>query len=217
MISYRFLCVLVLILNNCLLEATLLFPAASVLQITASIAAPIEIPGRKLYWDWGFQMNYDLPFNVKQFYNAPIWPDKFDDRKRRSIEALEQNSTIVWHSDHLKYHKEAGHGDNKHSNDFTAGEFYGFHDTCLMRSVCELARHPFADDQQNILTEILTFILTPSMHEAFAASESLYRDVYEEAERRGFLGYNCADLYYECKQDLLTSITNVITHTYHST
>lgn len=37
---------------------------------------------------------------------------------------------------------------------------YGFHETCLLRSVCELARHPFADDQQNILTEILTFILT---------------------------------------------------------
>ena len=55
------------------------------------------------------------------------------------------------------------------------------------------------------------------MHEAFAHTESLYRDVYEEAERCGFLGYNCADLYYECKQDLLTSITNVITHTHHST
>ena len=50
------------------------------------------------------------------------------------------------------------------------------------------------------------------MHEAFAPSESLYREVYEEAERRGFLGYNCADLYYDCKQDLLTSITNVITY-----
>ena len=49
---------------------------------------------------------------------------------------------------------------NKKKKIITIYFSYGFHDTCLMRSVCELARHPFADDQQNILTEILTFILT---------------------------------------------------------
>lgn len=51
----------------------------------------------------------------------------------------------------------------------------------------------------------------PSLHEAFSKSETLYREVYEEAERRGFLHYNCAALYHECKQDLLTAITTIIT------
>ena len=78
-------------------------------------------------------MNYDLPFNVKQFYNAPIWPDKFDDRKRRAIEAQKQNSTTVWHSDHLKYHNANAHGNMKHSNDFTAGELYHSFENLLLR------------------------------------------------------------------------------------
>lgn len=61
------------------------------------------------------------------------------------------------------------------------------------------------------------YLLSPSIHQAFSPSESLYREVYEEAELQGFLGHNCVDLYYQCPQDLLSSITNVITHVYHST
>ena len=79
-------------------------------------------------------MNYDLPFNVKQFYNAPIWPAKFEKRKRRTIEAQKQNNTTVWHFDHLKYHNEDdAHVDMKHSNDFTAGELYHSFENLLIR------------------------------------------------------------------------------------
>jgi len=33
-------------------------------------------------------------------------------------------------------------------------------ESCLLRSVCELARHPFKDIENNMLTALLTFTLT---------------------------------------------------------
>lgn len=36
---------------------------------------------------------------------------------------------------------------------------YGYHANCLLLSICELAQHPFADDDVNELTKILTFVL----------------------------------------------------------
>ncbi|XP_075144828.1 uncharacterized protein LOC142219937 [Haematobia irritans] len=200
--------------------ASLLFPAASVLQITALVSAPIEIPGRKIYWDWGIQMNYDLPYNVEKLANLPIWGD----RRRRELNELDKQQTIgnqSWWQIVDKYTNGAeGVQTNKHPSDFTAGELYydleniltsyGYHETCLLRSVCELASHPFDETKENIITEILTFLLTPSLHEAFGDSETMYREAYETAERRGFLQHNCTQLYDECKEDLLTTLTNVV-------
>ncbi|XP_061400297.1 uncharacterized protein LOC133336020 [Musca vetustissima] len=204
--------------------AALFFPAASTLQLTVLVSAPVENPVRKIYWDWGIQANYDLPYTPQNFINVPIWPNKWEDefeeeiRRRRGLhEDHDKSVNHTWWRIAEKYNEDVA---NKHPSDFTAGEFYyamenllisyGFHETCLLRSVCELARHPFDDAQKNLLTEILTFVLSPSLHEAFSDTEILYRDVYEAAERNGFLHYNCAELYSECEEDLLTTLTNII-------
>lgn len=132
---------------------------------------------RKFFFDWGFQQNYDLPWNSSSFYNIPIWSGFKDGKVRNKRELFE--------SIELKY----GVGMNGiHPNDFTAGEFYealenllvrwkyvlylhlirnltyiissyGFHETCLLKSVCELARYPFDENYNNIVSEIITFIL----------------------------------------------------------
>jgi len=66
-------------------EFPLLFPAASVYQVTSSLSVPVVIPDRKLFWDWGIQMNYALPAQPSSFYAATIWPDEFSRRGRRHL------------------------------------------------------------------------------------------------------------------------------------
>ncbi|KAL5274680.1 hypothetical protein ACFFRR_001015 [Megaselia abdita] len=132
---------------------TLVFPRYSVMQITAAFSIPVELSHeRKFFFDWGFQQNYDLPWNSSSFYNIPIWPGFKDNKVRQRRD--------------LKYEVSQ---EGVHPNDFTAGEFYealesllvsyGFHETCLLKSVCQLARHPFDENHNNVLNEILTFIL----------------------------------------------------------
>ena len=40
-----------------------------------SVSVPVVDlpPDRKVFFDWGLQMNYDMPFNVSSFYMVPIW------------------------------------------------------------------------------------------------------------------------------------------------
>lgn len=141
----------------------LLFPASTVLQLTSSMSVPIDIPdARKVFMDLGFQMNYNLPFDLLSFYNPTIWSNALERRGRRSTynitgmarQLLEDESGI-------------------HPSDFTAGELYaglenrlqdyGFHRSCLLRSVCELALHPLADNHSynySLIAQIITFLLT---------------------------------------------------------
>lgn len=143
---------------ECQASLPLFFPAASVYQITASLSVPIVLPHRKLFWDWGLQINYDVPSKPSSFYDASIWEDEFARRDKRQL----RNETN-------KYLPSPRMG-NMHPGDITAGELYesvesmlsryGFDESCLLRSVCELARHPFDEGQQNMLTALLTFTLT---------------------------------------------------------
>uniref|UniRef100_A0A1I8MIX2 Uncharacterized protein n=1 Tax=Musca domestica TaxID=7370 RepID=A0A1I8MIX2_MUSDO len=209
--------------------SALLFPAASTLQLTVLVSAPVENPFRKIYWDWGIQINYDMPFSPKNFINVPIWPNKWEDefegesrRRRELLGDHEAQGNLTWWQIAERY---GGNDLHKHPSDFTAGELYyalenllishGFHETCLLRSVCELARHPFDNAHRNLLTEIVTFVLSPSLHDAFSETEALYREAYEIAERNGFLQYSCAELYSECREDILTALTSLI-ETSHS-
>ncbi|XP_037949610.1 uncharacterized protein LOC119680723 isoform X2 [Teleopsis dalmanni] len=157
-----------------------------------------------------------MPYNVSQFTSVAIWP--YSRKYARDLDFV--NKTTDLRVNGGEYGEDSS-GRKIHSKDFTAGELYrsfedllvsyDFHETCLLRSVCELARHPFAEEQQNILTEVLTFFLTPSLHESFAKNEDLYREVYEEAEQCGFLGENCSEIYNECKQDLISAVTKIVT------
>ncbi|KAH8310910.1 hypothetical protein KR044_003443 [Drosophila immigrans] len=208
-VQYIWALVLVFFVVGCHGKMPLFFPASSVLQITSALSVPIVIPQRKIFWDWGVQMNYDMPVNPSSFYAATIWPDQFE---RHHHKRELRNET-------QKYMPANGLTD-MHPNDLTAGELYesienmlkryGIDESCLLRSVCELARHPFDDGHQNMLTALLTFTLTPSLHEAFAPSETVYRETYEDAEQQGFLGANCAKLYAECPVDILGGISKLI-------
>ncbi|TDG52206.1 hypothetical protein AWZ03_001487 [Drosophila navojoa] len=205
--AVNFIFALLATLLECQAKIPLFFPAASVYQITAAVSVPVVLPPRKIFWDWGVQVNYEVPSNPAKFYAAEIWEDQFARRAKRHL-----------HNETQKYMPAAR--TNMHPNDLTAGELYesienmlvryGFDETCLLRSVCELARHPFHDNEQNMLTALLTFTLTPSLHAAFAPSETIYRQIYERAEQQGFMGADCAQLYDQCSVDFLSAVSKII-------
>ncbi|XP_067619952.1 uncharacterized protein [Eurosta solidaginis] len=204
------------------LQALIYPPSSTSLGLIHSVSYPVVeyLPDRSILIDWCFQMSYTLPGNVSQFYNIPIWPGIQNPKpgKRSAYdgnESPELQQYLKWLE---KYDRKIG--ENQHPMDLTAGELYrgiedyltsfGLHDTCLLRSVCELAQHPFDDKHQTILTELFTFVLTPSLHQGFSKHERTYQEAYEAAELHGFLGENCTALYVDCKRDLLSVVTKVI-------
>ncbi|XP_034112295.1 uncharacterized protein LOC117573300 [Drosophila albomicans] len=190
----------------------LLYPASTILQLTSSMSVPIDIPdARKVFMDLGFQMNYNMPYDVASFYNPTIWSNALE-RRRRHTDGF--TGTV----------KELMEAENGiHPNDFTAGELYtglerrleenGFHKSCLLRSVCEIALHPLADDHSysfTLIVKIITFLLTPSQHEGFGPNEKLYQHRYERAEKIGFMGGDCQKAYPKCELDVLTIFSKIV-------
>ncbi|KAM8705708.1 hypothetical protein ACLKA7_010068 [Drosophila subpalustris] len=194
-------------------EGLLLFPTSSVLQLTASMSVPIDIPdARKVFMDLGFQMNYNLPFNLAAFYNPAIWSNALERRRRRHLDDF--TGTV-------RQLLDAENG--IHPNDFTAGQLYaglehrlqdhGFHSSCLLRSVCELALHPLADNHSSdygLIVQIVTWLLTPSQHEGFGPNEKSIQHRYERAERLGFMGGDCQKAYPKCELDVLNMFSKII-------
>ncbi|ALC47291.1 CG13613 [Drosophila busckii] len=179
----------------------LLFPASTVLQLTSSMSVPMDLPKRVVFMDLGFQMNYNLPFELASFYNPAIWANAYERRHKR--QSLNYTAATT----------------NWQPNDYTAGELYaaleqqlqdyGFHSSCLLRCVCELALHPFADNQ-SLLVQIINLLLTPSQHEGFAAHEHAAQQRFEQAERLGFMGGDCQRAYAKCELDILGFISRLV-------
>ncbi|KAL9887750.1 uncharacterized protein ACN2A1_009852 isoform 1-T1 [Glossina fuscipes fuscipes] len=194
-----------------------LHPASSSIAVIASVSVPITelLPERSLFIDWCFQMSYDLPHSLSSFYNVPIWPSK-QNSKHQKRESSFRNQTL-W-SPWEKYNMLTF--TKRHPNDFTANELYqgiedimksyGYHENCLLLSICELAQHPFADDDVNVLTNILTFVLSPSLHGRLDHPMQLNVELYEAAELNGLLGRNCREIYFQCNYNLFNSFTKVI-------
>ncbi|EDV92523.1 uncharacterized protein LOC6564108 [Drosophila grimshawi] len=205
-----------IVLMSCKYGSSLLYPTSTSLGLTSSISVPVAefFPERRILVDWCFAISYDLPHNLSSFYSIPIWPGFANYKTKRELARNDYNDR--------KIYEKYGYNSliQTHPKDFSAGELYasiedaltsyGFHDTCLLRSVCELATHPFDDHHQHILSDILTFILSPTQHDGFLESEQVYKEAYEQAELDGFLGKDCIKLYAHCKHDILRLISNVI-------
>ncbi|KAH8336356.1 hypothetical protein KR059_004060 [Drosophila kikkawai] len=197
----------------------LLWPASSNLGLTVSVSTPIAelFPERRILIDWCFAISYNYPYNLTEFYSIPIWPGFANYKAKRE---LTPRMELTDENFYNKYGHNSGTG--RHPKDFSAAELYafledtlagyGFHETCLLRSVCELAQHPFDDNHQHMLSDIVTFILSPSQHEGFLDNETVYRQAYEQAEQDGFLGRDCRRLYSHCHHDLLQLMSQVIFH-----
>ncbi|XP_070490998.1 uncharacterized protein [Chironomus tepperi] len=136
---------------------------------------------------------------------------EFDEME--TTEAAFKNQTVEHHR-----HKRMISFDS----DISAGQFYygiidvlgyaGYNEECLLKSVCELAKHPIHfDENEDVVKEILHFLLTPSAHQSFDAENEIEeKELYEEAERIGKEGGDCELIYNECKVSPLYSISNFI-------
>ncbi|KAH8247318.1 hypothetical protein KR038_002463 [Drosophila bunnanda] len=197
----------------------LLWPASSNLGLTLSVSTPIAelYPERRILIDWCFAISYNYPYNLTEFYSIPIWPGFANYKAKRE---LTPRMELTDESFYTKYGHDSEAG--RHPKDFSAAELYafledtlagyGFHETCLLRSVCELAQHPFDDNHQHMLSDIVTFVMSPSQHEGFLDNETVYKKAYEQAEQDGFLGRDCRKLYSQCQTDLLQLMSQVIFH-----
>ncbi|CAD7077429.1 unnamed protein product [Hermetia illucens] len=190
-----------IIVHNFTASGWLLFPASTVLQITMSISVPVPLKDMKFFIDWGFQVNYVCPWLLSNFYDIPKWPG----HSRMQTRTLSYDKYVL--------------PNGTHPADASAGQVYmaledlmisyGFHETCLLKSVCEVARHPFDLENENLIAEIFSFVLSPSMHNAFSEDERVYRSAYEAAERYGASGVDCSFMYPDCPLALIDLITKV--------
>uniref|UniRef100_A0A182IY17 Uncharacterized protein n=1 Tax=Anopheles atroparvus TaxID=41427 RepID=A0A182IY17_ANOAO len=159
---------------------------------------------RRLGINLGFQVNYNLPFRLLDFYKPAYWA-----RSLIGVVNGQFRPTTVVSARNFK--REVTHNDS----DLTAGQLYRaaeelmqalqFGSDCLAKSVCELAHSPFhrQTNQEDVLTEIAHFLLTPSVHRAFGEAEYRERKTYEMAENLGASGADCQLIYEQCPKSLL--------------
>lgn len=117
------------------------------------LVAPITtIPDmRRVQINIGFQINYNLPFRLSNFYDPMYW-----------ARAMSNASSPAMFIDVKKT--------SRAKRELTAGQLYsglkqtfgltGYHEDCLIKSVCELAKSPLFKDEDNVIHEIMHFLLT---------------------------------------------------------
>ena len=128
----------------------------------------------------GFQINYNLPFQLKDFYSPMYWArslsnignitsnfiNAFVQGKSNDVDDTAIETTIKPKSKKKKKKKSK----TKIKRDLSAGQLYaglretmsmsGYHEDCLLKSVCELAKTPLHEDEDNVINEIMHFVLT---------------------------------------------------------
>ncbi|XP_041766240.1 uncharacterized protein LOC121590536 [Anopheles merus] len=191
----------------------LIFPPMTTLQVTMCTVTngrlfkppKQEYAVRRLGINLGFQVNYNLPFRLLDFYKPAYWA--------RALIGVVQGrfkpTTVVSARD---YKRSVTHP----SSDLTAGQLYHaaeellqameFGADCLAKSICELAHSPFhrePNGREDVLMEVAHFLLTPSFHRSFGESEYRDRVKYEMAENLGASGANCELIYESCPKSLL--------------
>lgn len=191
---------------------------------------------RKIFssWFWifvhfaGFQINYGLPFSPKSFYHPMFWGRSdsngslFNLFFNRMIESKDDSEDDIQTTTDISSTLEDDEESSRITKrDLSAGELYygiretlsfaGYHEECLLKSVCELAKHPLVEDKDNVMGELLHYILTPSLHKGFDdESEFEERSAFEEAERLGKMGGDCDAIYGSCEKSPLHTISNFV-------
>ncbi|XP_053671034.1 uncharacterized protein LOC128721317 [Anopheles nili] len=190
----------------------LFFPPMTTLQVTMCTVTngrlfkppKKDYAVRRLGINLGFQVNYNLPFRLMDFYKPAYWA-------RALIGVVQgrfQPTTVMTARD---FKRSVTH----QNSDLSAGQLYRaaeellqalqFGSDCLAKSVCELAHSPFhrESNREDLLTEITQFLLTPSMHRSFDELEYKDRLKYEMAENLGASGADCELIYATCPTSLL--------------
>uniref|UniRef100_A0A182JB55 Uncharacterized protein n=1 Tax=Anopheles atroparvus TaxID=41427 RepID=A0A182JB55_ANOAO len=202
----------------------LLFPIQTTLQVSMCTATNGRLffpkkkySARKLGINLGFQQNFNLPFRLLEFYKPATWARAIAGIVRGYFPSTSVVRARSW--------KRSTDHDHRQPLALSAGQLYtltedflqvyGYDKDCLLRSVCELAHSPFdpAELQQDVTTEVVHLLLSPSVHEAFADDEQELKRVYEMAERLGASGANCELIYDRCQRSVLSDFSTLVDDT----
>uniref|UniRef100_A0A182MF92 Uncharacterized protein n=1 Tax=Anopheles culicifacies TaxID=139723 RepID=A0A182MF92_9DIPT len=169
-----------------------------------------KYPARKLGINLGFQQNFNLPFRLLEFYKPPTWARAIAGILRGQFPSTSVVRARSWKrsTDHQSLALSAGQM-YSFVEDFL--HVFGYDRDCLLKSVCELAHSPFdrtEQQEQDIMTEVVHLLLSPSEHESFAEDEAEQKRAYEMAERLGASGANCDLIYDRCHRSVLKPSTN---------
>ncbi|KAG4065106.1 hypothetical protein HA402_007503 [Bradysia odoriphaga] len=202
-------------------------------KIVAAVSWPIVDPDRKAFVNIGFQFNYNMPFAPSSFYDPMYWRNLGRSTKTElSVDTkATKNGTETHGTDEVKnvtkryvadidtYDRTKYQGELHNQLDISAGELYksvetmlveaGYDKTCLLKSICDVARHPFHidDGHEDLLAEILQFILTPSMHQGFGRNEHYLKERYDAAEDIGRIGGDCGVVYSDCTTSFIDNLS----------
>ncbi|XP_018352142.1 PREDICTED: uncharacterized protein LOC108754387 [Trachymyrmex septentrionalis] len=168
-------------------RAILLYPENTLYQFTLGISMPVVMTKRGgIAFSSGFQLNYDLPWNLSQFEQTII--------PARHIRDLNLQETYVAIENLLDEH---GWRDGRQ---------------CLLRTICELAETPLRRIQQDVLGEVIHLILTPTedLPVTINSNHRSANKLYQEAERLGRSGGDCILMYPDCIESPLESFTEIV-------
>lgn len=211
-------------------KRALFYPQFTVLQINVALVSQISyITSHRVAINSGFAMSYGLPFKPSQFYDPIYWARSNKNETsligaffNRMIESSDDdNEEEVTESATEAVENDRDYIMRIAKRDVSAGEFYhgikealsvaGYHEECLLKCVCELAKHPLVEDNDNLMAELLHFVLTPSVHKAFdGEDESDLQKAFEDAEMFGNIGGDCDLMYDKCETSPLHKISNFV-------
>ncbi|XP_041766393.1 uncharacterized protein LOC121590631 [Anopheles merus] len=182
----------------------LLFPILTTLQA--------KYPARRLGINLGFQQNFNLPFRLLEFYKPPTWARAIAGIIRGQFPSTSVVTARSWKrsTDHQSLMLSAGQL-YRYVEDLL--HVFGYGRDCLLKSVCELAHSPFDrtdPSEQDVMTEVVHLLLSPSVHESFGEDELEQKRAYEMAERLGASGANCDLIYDRCQRSVLSDFSNLV-------
>uniref|UniRef100_A0A182JQ02 Uncharacterized protein n=1 Tax=Anopheles christyi TaxID=43041 RepID=A0A182JQ02_9DIPT len=197
----------------------LLFPILTTLQVSICTATDGRLfapkkkyPARKLGINLGFQQNFNLPFRLLEFYKPPTWARAIAGIIRGQFPSTSVVTARSWKrsTDHQTTLALSAGQLYRYVEDFI--HVFGYGRDCLLKSVCELAHSPFerSDQEQDIMTEVVHMLLSPSVHESFGEEEMEQKRAYEMAERLGASGANCDLIYDRCQRSVLSDFSNLL-------
>jgi hypothetical protein len=103
--------------------------------MTLGLSTPVNDPYRKVLISYGIQLVYSLPTNATQWHATP------DVTQRREISSRALRNTYAPLETFLEQHGFNGR-------------------TCVLRSICEVARSPFYHEEINFVEEVILAFLT---------------------------------------------------------
>ncbi|XP_055543363.1 uncharacterized protein LOC129728913 [Wyeomyia smithii] len=184
---------------------TLLYPFFSQMQLSLCLVSPVF--GRKfgtVAVNLGFQVMFNMPWRLRDFNRPMYWARAISDIVSGRITPVTDSKNS---SRFRRYSPEVTAGQVYNAID-TISAAIGLHPECLPKSVCELVKVPFDREQENILHEIVHFILTPSEHRSFHSTEQETKLLYEAAEATGHSQHSCDDVYPTCETSILSLISS---------